>query len=217
MSDNINRSNYPIPSVVRLPVYLRYLKEARTRGETVVSCTRIAEEFSQLSVQVRKDLAITGISGRPKVGYQVDQLIGAIESFLGWDRAVTAFLVGAGSLGSAILGYPGFVEHGLRIVGVFDSDPKKVGMSVHGCRVCSISEMAKKGKETKIDIGILTVPAASAQDVANRLVALGVRGIWNYTPHRLDLPPHIICEDVKLSATYATLTHRLLNQSPPKP
>ena len=211
MSENSIR-NYPMPSIVRLPVYLRYLKELRKRGETIISCTRIAEEFAQLSVQVRKDLAITGISGRPKVGYQIDLLIGAIESFLGWDKTISAFLVGAGAFGSAILGYQGFVEHGLRIVGLFDSDPAKIGKVIHGCRVCPVSELAKRGKEKKIDIGILTVPASAAQEVANRLVAIGVRGIWNYTPHQLDLPEQVVCEDVKLSATFAMLTHRLLNQ-----
>lgn len=212
MTDQIVR-NHPVPSINRLPVYLRFLKELRARKEPVVSCTRIADEFGQLSVQVRKDLSITGITGRPKVGYRVDELIGAIETFLGWDKTTTAFLVGVGSLGSAILGYKGFSEHGLEIVATFDSDPAKAGMTIHGHQIDPISELVARGRRTPIDIGILTVPAESAQNVADLLVEIGVRGIWNYTPLRLDLPDDVICEDVKLSASFAVLSNRLLNGS----
>ncbi len=207
--------SFPIPSVQRLPVYLRFLKEQRDRSEAVVSCTRIAEEFGQLSVQVRKDLAITGISGRPKVGYRVSELIDAIEEFLGWNTKTDAFLVGAGSLGSAILGYGGFAEHGLNIVAAFDADPQKVGITIHGCRVYGIKSLVEMGKNrpTPVEIGILTVPAPVAHEVASQLVEIGVRGLWNYTPVRLDVPEYVVCEDVKLSASFAVLSSRLINRS----
>ncbi|HBT77890.1 MAG TPA: redox-sensing transcriptional repressor Rex [Planctomycetaceae bacterium] len=207
--------SFPIPSVQRLPVYLRFLKEQRQRGEIVVSCTRIAEEFGQLSVQVRKDLAITGISGRPKVGYRVIELIDAIEEFLGWNVKTDAYLVGAGSLGSAILGYDGFVEHGLNIVAAFDSSPHKVGQIIHHCPVHAVKSMLEMGKarQAPVEIGIVTVPAGVAQEIANQLVDLGVRAIWNYTPTRLDLPDEIVCEDVKLSASFAVLSSRLKKRS----
>ena len=204
--------NYPIPSIQRLPIYLRFLKELRQSGETDISCTQIAEELGQLSVQVRKDLAITGISGRPKVGYQIDDLIRAIEVFLGWDRTTRAFLVGAGSLGSAILGYKGFTSFGLQIIAAFDIDPGKVGKSIHDCQVHHISEMAEMGRGKRIDVGILTVPASAAQSAANLLVKVGVRGIWNYTPIRLELPEHVACEQVKLSASFAVLSRTMISQ-----
>ena len=201
--------SFPIPSIQRLPVYLRFLKEQRERGETLISCTRIAEEFGQLSVQVRKDLAITGISGRPKIGYRVGELIDAIELFLGWNRSIDAFLVGAGSLGSAILGYEGFVEHGLRIVAAFDTDPQKIGQTIHRCPVYDLKELLERGRNRKIELGILTVPFPAAQTVARLLFQIGVRGIWNYTPVRLEVPPDVICENVKLSASFAVLSSRL--------
>ncbi len=201
--------SFPIPSIQRLPVYLRFLKEQQGRGETLISCTRIAEEFGQLSVQVRKDLSLTGISGRPKIGYRVDELVDAIQLFLGWDRPTRAFLVGAGSLGSAILGYDGFADHGLRIVAAFDTDPKKIGQTVHHCPVFDLKEIVERGKGENIDIGILTVPSLAAQEVARLLVQVGVGGIWNYTPVRLELPPGVVCEEVKLSASYAVLSNRL--------
>lgn len=202
--------NYPVPSIQRLPVYLRFLKEQRLKGETGVSCTKIAEELGQLSVQVRKDLAITGISGRPKVGYKIDDLIEAIETFLGWNGKTRAFLVGAGSLGSAILGYQGFSAFGLEVVAAFDTNREKLGTTIHGCPVHHIDELTCMGLDKKIDIGILTVPAHVAQSVAKLLVDVGVRGIWNYTPVRLELPDNIVCEQVKLSASFAVLSRALI-------
>jgi len=204
-----NTKNYPIPSIQRLPVYLRFLKEQRLQGQTGVSCTQIAEGLGQLSVQVRKDLAITGISGRPKVGYQIDDLIQAIEVFLGWNRITRAFLAGAGSLGSAILGYKGFQSFGLEIVAAFDSNLDKIGKIIHGCRVYSTDRLIEMGRDMHIDIGILTVSAHAAQEVANLFVDVGVRGIWNYTPVRLELPEHLVCEQVKLSESFAVLSRTI--------
>jgi redox-sensing transcriptional repressor len=206
---NHSQKSYPVPSIQRLPVYLRFLKELSDDGETVVSCTRIAEEFGQLSVQVRKDLAITGITGRPKVGFRIDELIKAVESFLGWDELSPAVLIGAGSLGSAILGYKGFVEHGLDIIAAFDNDSEKIGKKIHGCPVEDIEKLTHYGKKGEVLIGILTVPAEFAQEIADLLVGIGVQGIWNYTPVRLDLPETVVCEDVKLSASFAVLSSRL--------
>lgn len=207
--------NLPTPSVQRLPVYLRFLKEARNRGDDVVSCTRIAEEFGQRSVQVRKDLAITGVSGRPKVGYRVDELIEAIESFLGWDVKTTAFLVGVGNLGRAILNYEGFVEHGLDVVAAFDANPALFGQEINGRvvrpldQIAATAERLRRDEGRTIEMGIVTVPARAAQQVADKLVEIGVRAVWNYAPIRLDLPSDVVYEEVKLSASFAVLTNRL--------
>ena len=203
--------SFPLPSIQRLPVYLRFLKEQRDRGENVVSCTRIAEEFGQLSVQVRKDLSITGIIGRPKIGYKIVELVEAIEDFLGWNIKTSACLVGAGSLGRAILGYEGFVEHGLDIRCAFDVDPKVVGTTIHGRPVHHVSEIPTIGVQQQFVIGILTVPATAAQRATNALLETGVKAIWNYTPVRLELPANVICEDVKLSASFAVLSSRMKN------
>ncbi|MGL6195962.1 MAG: redox-sensing transcriptional repressor Rex [Thermoguttaceae bacterium] len=204
-----NNKNFPLPSIQRLPVYLRFLKELRDKGEMSVSCTQIADEFGQLSVQVRKDLSITGIIGRPKVGYKIAELIESIEEFLGWNRRTVACLVGAGSLGSAILGYSGFSQLGLDIVCAFDADKSKIGKKIHERPVYDFSKLADFAEEFKFEMGIITCPAPAAQDVANALVASGVRAIWNYTPVRLELPDNVICEDVKLSASLAVLSSRM--------
>lgn len=201
--------SYPIPSVQRLPVYLRFLEEQQKKGETLISCTQIADEFRQLSVQVRKDLSITGISGRPKVGYNINELIDSIKVFLGWDKKINAFLVGAGNLGNAILGYERFAEHGLNIIAAFDTDPRKIGQEIHRRPVYDMKEIQERGKGADVRVGILTVSPSAAQAAANALVLLGVQAIWNYTPVKLDLSPKIICEDIKFSSSFAVLSSRL--------
>jgi redox-sensing transcriptional repressor len=199
----------PLPSVRRLPAYLRLLQSLRANGREVVSCTHIGKELDLVSTQVRKDLAVTGIVGKPKVGYNVPALISAIEGFLGWGSAQDAFLVGVGSLGRALLGYQGFQEYGLRLVAGFDIEPAKIGREVHGKKVFALEQLADLTAEMNVRIGVLTVPAAAAQYCAKLMVQAGIRAIWNYTPATLEVPPTVIVEDVKLSASLAVLSSRL--------
>lgn len=199
----------PLPSVRRLPAYLRFLQTLKARGRDVVSCTHIAEELGLVSTQVRKDLAVTGIVGKPKVGYNVPELIGAIQEFLGWNNTTDAFLVGAGSLGNALLGYEGFNEYGLNIVAAFDVDPAKIGKPIHGREVLALERLHDLALRMHVLIGILTVPASAAQDAANFMVLSGIRAIWNYTPVRLEVPETVIAEDVRLASSLAVLSSRL--------
>lgn len=201
--------NYPVPSVRRLPLYLRLLRQLNARGTRHVSCTHIAERLSLGTVQVRKDLAMTGIVGRPKVGYPLPELIDAIETFLGWKEATPAILVGIGSLGSAILGYEDFRSHGLDIVAALDADPRKIGQFVHGRQVLPLDELPRRAAETAARIGIVTVPAAAAQDVTNRFLRAGIRAIWNFSPATLEVPQGVIVENVRFVDSLAVLSQRL--------
>jgi redox-sensing transcriptional repressor len=207
MEDGIR--TFPEPTLRRLPVYHRQLKVFAAEGRTVVSCTPIAEALGLDATQVRKDIQVTGIVGKPKVGYQVDELIAAIETFLGWKNSSDAFLVGVGHLGTALLGYDGFRNHGLNIVAAFDSAAWKVGREIHGRQVLPVEQLAEMGQRMHILIGILTVPADVAQGLANLMVLGGIRAIWNFTPTRLQLPPSIIVENVELSASLAVLSNKL--------
>jgi redox-sensing transcriptional repressor len=199
----------PLPSVRRLPAYLRLLHELQARGRDVVSCTHIADDLGLVSVQVRKDLAITGIVGKPKVGYQIPELIAAIEEFLGWNNTRDAFVVGAGCLGAALLGYEGFGEFNLNVLAGFDIDPRKIGKSVHGKDVFPMEKLSDLVKRMHVLIGILTVPAAVAQEAADAMILSGMRAIWNYTPVSLRVPGNVVVEDVKLAASLAALSSRL--------
>jgi redox-sensing transcriptional repressor len=199
----------PLPTVRRLPTYLRLLYGLKARGREVVSCTYIAEDLGLVSVQVRKDLAMTGIVGRPKVGYYVAELIEAIERFLGWKNACDAFVIGAGGLGSALLGYDGFKEYHLNVLAGFDVNPAKIGTPIHGKEIFAMEKLSDLVGRMHVMIGILTVPAAAAQEAADALVRAGMRAIWNYTPVTLQVPDTVIVEDVKLAASLAVLSSRL--------
>ena len=198
-----------LPTVRRLPAYLRLLYSLQSRGRDVVSCTHIAEELGLVSVQVRKDLAAIGVVGRPKIGYQLPALITAIRDFLGQNNTSDAFLVGAGCLGGALLGYEGFKEYGLNIVAGFDVNPAKIGTQIHGREIFPLQKLPDLAERLHVMIGILTVPAVAAQDTANLLVLSGMRAIWNYTPVKLEVPDVVIVEDVKLAASLAVLSSRL--------
>ena len=195
--------------VKRLPAYLQLLRVLQAEGQEHVSGTVLAGVHHLEPVIVRKDLAVTGIVGTPRIGFRVDELIIAIERFLGWDNQTKAVLVGVGNLGSALLGYQGFADFGLQIVGAFDRDPRKVGQWVHGCRVQSTDKLVEYARRHKVVLGVLTVPAAMAQEAADLMVRAGIRGIWNFTPVKLQVPGDVVAQKEDLAEGLAVLSHRL--------
>ena len=198
----------PVPVLRRMPGYLQALRQFRTEGLEWVSCTRLAGRLGLDPALARKDFTALDITGKPKTGFPVTGLIRAIESCLGWDNVRDAFLVGAGSLGRALLGYRGFREHGLNIVAAFDTDPGKIGSSLHGTQVLPLSKLAGLARRMRVAIGIIATPAA-AQEVADLMVAGGLRAIWNFAPTSLSIPPEVLVENEDLSRTLAVLSQRL--------
>ena len=210
----------PYPTIRRMPAYHRYLKELQAAGEPVVSCTRIAESLELESIQVRKDLAMTGTVGRPRIGYPVDALIGAIEAVLGWDQWSDAFLVGAGNLGSAILGYRAFKTLGLNVVAAFDIDPRRVGKTIHDVPVLAKAKLANLAHRMKIRLGVITVPAEAAESAARALVQGGIEAIWNFSPLALtgvQVGKDVIIENVSLSASLAVFLRRVAQAKAGRP
>lgn len=203
------RKIHPIPSIRRLPGYLRLLKQMRRDGIPLVSCTHIAKELDLDSTQVRKDLALTGITGKPRVGYDREALENAIESYLGWDRMTPAYLIGAGNLGRALLGYENFRKYGLNIIAAFDTDKEIIGQNFFGRSVYSTEQLAEMAHRDGVQLGILTVPAISAQAAADILVAGGFAGIWNFSPAKLEVPTGVTVENVELSSSLAVLSCRM--------
>jgi redox-sensing transcriptional repressor len=197
------------PTLKRLPLYHRFLKELVERGQDSVSCTDIGQELKLDPTQVRKDLEAAGISGRPRIGYATAAVVDGIERFLGWKKVSEAFLVGAGSMGSALLGYRKFEECGLKIVAAFDSDPVKIGRKIHGKHVLPLEKLVDLAQRMHVLIGIITVPAAQAPAVADALVEGGVRAIWNFAPVRLRVPERIIVRNEDLYCSLASLSQKL--------
>ncbi len=199
----------PEPTLRRLPLYYRLLRQLRETGCKGVSCTTIGRELKLDATQVRKDIEVTGTVGRPKVGYDLVELTCAIERFLGWDNTTEAFLVGAGSLGEALLGYPGFAECGLNIVAAFDVDPNKCHRVIHGKHVRHVSKLPNLMRRMRVRFGIITVPAAEAQHAAELLVEGGVLAIWNFAPAKIRVPDSIIVTNEDLYCSLAVMSQRL--------
>ncbi|MCF7934148.1 MAG: redox-sensing transcriptional repressor Rex [Spirochaetia bacterium] len=199
----------PLPTIRRFPAYLRLLKDFENAGESWVSATRLAEDLRLKPIQVRKDMSCTGVEGKPKVGFEVHELIMAIEHHLGWDNATDAILIGAGNLGNALVGYKGFANYGLRIVAILDNDKKKIGTTVYGVTVQSMEHLEETVVRLGVNIAVLTVPAEVAQEVAEMVVAAGIKGIWNFVPKNLTLPEDIIVQRTDLATSFAELSSRI--------
>ncbi|MFP4013202.1 MAG: redox-sensing transcriptional repressor Rex [Chitinispirillaceae bacterium] len=198
-----------LPTIRRLPSYLSILDSLRKNGVETVSGTFIAEKLLCEPIQVRKDLAVTGIVGRPRIGFEVQATIEAIESFLGWNNSTDAFLIGAGSLGKALLGFGGFLKLNLNIITAFDTDSRKIGTVIHGRKVLDVRKLENLANRMHIHVAILTVPAGAAQDLTDRLVACGIGGIWNFTSEKLVVPEWVVVQNEDLSSGLAVLCARL--------
>ena len=194
------------PSIRRLPSYLNIIRGSQGAGDHFISGTTIASELNLEPIQVRKDLAITGIIGKPKKGYPVNELVAAIEHFLGWDLVHKAIVVGAGNLGSALSGYQEFKNHGLDIVAAFDTDPSKIGMIVHGVPIHTLDELEAIVPRIGAEIAILTVPSPFANASCDSIVKAGITSIWNFTNSKLKVPEGITVWREDLSSGYAMLS-----------
>lgn len=199
----------PQASLRRLPQYHHYLVDLAARGARQVSCSVIGRDLNCVPVQVRKDLQYTGIIGRPKTGYEVAELLQAIERFLGWTQVNEAFLAGVGNLGTALLGHERFSNFGLRIVSAFDADAAKVGSTIYGKVVFPLERMRELAVAMNIHLGIITTPAEAAQSVADEMVEAGIQAIWNFAPVRVRVPERIFVHSEDLYSSLASLSWKL--------
>lgn len=199
-------------TIARYPIYLRYLREKQEAGEENISSTRIADDLKLNPVQVRKDLAlVSSVSGKPKLGFGVVELITDLERFLGLDNVNDAVLVGVGGLGKALLLYGGFAGYGLNIVAGFDVREEVIGTRVGNVPIFGTDKLKSTVERLGVKLGIVTVPQAAAQATADLLVASGIRGIWNFAPTHLDLPQGVTVKNEDLAASLSVLRKQLEN------
>ncbi len=199
----------PLPTVRRLPSYLRVLESLKEQGKEYASATEIAKTLKQKPIQVRKDLGVTGVSGKPKVGFEITELQKGIRTFLGWEKVTDAFLIGSGALGSALLGYEGFREYGLEIVAAFDDNPSLEGKKVHGKQVFPMEKLSDLVSRMGVRIGILTVPRECAQEVTDMMVEAGIRGIWNFAAPYVNVPDNVVVQNENIASGLAVLSVKL--------
>ena len=176
----------------RLPSYLKYLYQLDKLNVATVSSTTIANGLNLNPVQVRKDIAlVSSVAGKPKMGYVTKEIIADLEGFLGYNNTHDAILVGVGGLGKAFLGYGGFENYGLNIVAAFDNNEKIVNTKINGKPVYDVSRLQGIVERFNIKLGIITVPAYAAQEVADRMVAAGIKAIWNFASVHLNIPSNV--------------------------
>jgi len=174
-----------------------------------ISAPKIGKTLKFDSTQVVKDLSYTGISGKPKVGYNVFELIQALEDFLGFNRPNDAFLIGAGKLGSALISYQGVRELGVKIIAGFDVDPYIVGTDIDGTFILHMDKLKEMMSRLHISIAVLCVPEDVAQKVCDRLVDYGIKAIWNFAPAFLTVPDNIIVQNTSIYSNVTVMLNKL--------
>lgn len=199
----------PEPTLRRLPWYLAYAQLVQHSGETFLSSTQIAKNIAVDASKVAKDLSYVQISGRTRVGYDVNELVEVLEKFLGFTKSHKAFLFGVGSLGGALMHDNGLNHFGLEIVTGFDVKYELAGTSINRIPIHHVDRFKELQKQTGINIGVLTVPVERAQETADMMIEGGIQAIWNFTPFRIRVPDNIIVQNTSIYAHLAVMFNRL--------
>jgi redox-sensing transcriptional repressor len=202
----------PKAVVNRLSLYLRELQHLIRDGHETTSSNQLGSLLGFSDAQVRKDLAYFGHFGYPGIGYRCDELVTAIRRILGTDRGWPVVMVGTGNLGQALLGYRGFGNQNFRIVAAFDVDRAKIGTTINGVPVHHLDDLPNLVNQHKIKLGMIAVPATSAQNVADRLVAAGIEGIVNFAPVTITLPEGVSQVGVDLAIELEQLSFAVMNR-----
>lgn len=202
-------SKVPIAALERLATYLRYLNELNRDGLQTISSSDIEKATGVHAAQFRKDLSYFGEFGKPGVGYNVDELRGRIARILKVDNEQPVILIGAGNLGSALIGYTGLPQNNFRIVGVFDNDHYKVGYKLWDNEILDIDTLKERNTRLCAKIAILTVPSMSAQDVVDKIVDAGIKVILNFAPASIRVPDDVVVRNVCFVQELTVLSYHI--------
>jgi len=197
----------------RLPRYRRYLGYLQTKGVKKISSNELSELIGYTASQIRQDLNTFGEFGQQGYGYEVDNLYKEINKILGLDREYKTVVIGVGNLGQAITNYTYYYKIGFNIMGLFDANPKIIGNVINDVEVMDVSELEEYVKQENIDIGVICVNRENAQEVADKLIEGGIKGIWNFAPIDLVVPDEIALESVHLSDSLHALSFMIKSKS----
>jgi redox-sensing transcriptional repressor len=199
----------PLVVIRRLPIYQRYLDELNRMNIDRIASPELAARIGITASQLRQDLSWFGSFGLQGYGYHVPELLKAINHIIGLDQKTLMVLVGYGNLGRAIAGYEGFQRRNFILTAAFDKDPAKWGPTEQGITVYDLNHLSDYVKNHQIQIGILAIPSATAQATAELLVNAGIKGIWNFSPVRLQVPANVIVEHLHLTNSLMTLSLKI--------
>ena len=193
----------------RLPRYYRYLQDLRSEGVMRISSEELSRRMHVTASQIRQDLNNFGGFGQQGYGYNVEHLKTEIGRILGLDHSHDMVLIGAGNLGRALAGYTNFANRGFVVKAIFDEDPEIIGKQICGLTVLPAEDLEDYLSENTVDIAVLAIPKMAAQKTADRLVACGLRAIWNFAPLDLNVPKGVSVENVNLIESLMLLSYRL--------
>lgn len=199
----------PEPTLRRLPWYLAYVTTLRRENVEYVSSTRISAEVGVDASQIAKDLSFLNIKGKTRIGYEVARLESRLRDFLGFDQQHNAVIIGAGSLGSALMRDSGLLRYGLNLVAAFDIDEQIVGGEIRGIPIYHISRLGEIARDRQVNIAAVTVPVDAAQVVADTIMDVGIRAIWNFTPCRIMVRPNVVVQNTSIYSHLAVMYNRL--------
>lgn len=195
--------------IKRLPRYYRYLGELMEKDVVRISSKELSEKMQVTASQIRQDLNNFGGFGQQGYGYNVEYLYTEIGKILGLDKKYNIIIIGAGNLGQALANYTDFEKRGFILNGIFDVNPRLVGMSIRGIDIRLIDDLEEFIKKNPVDIAVLTIPKLKAPKVAADLVKWGVKAFWNFAPCDLNLPKDILVENVHLAESLMRLSYDL--------
>ena len=193
--------------IKRLPKYYRYLELIGDKGIIRVSSQELSKITGLTASQIRQDLNHFGAFGQQGYGYNVEELKIELEKIMGVDKPYNVVIIGFGNIGSALLNYSGFKKKGFKVVGIFDNSPEIIGNKANDVVIKDVSELEEVVTREKVDIAILAIPAIPAQEITDKLVACGIKGIWNFAQIDLKLPRNVVLENVHLDGSLLTLTY----------
>ena len=211
-SSSIHRNAKTAPSdsvIKRLPRYFRYLRILMRNGISRISSNELSKMMNVTASQIRQDLNCFGGFGQQGYGYNVEYLYAKICDLLGVGAGLCSVIIGAGNLGRAIVRSNMFDKRGVEIIGMFDINPVLVNQKIEHVEVYSLDSLDEFCKNNRVDFAVLTLPKESAQEIAARLVGLGVKGFWNFTGQELVLPEDAVVENVHLGDSLMTLCYRI--------
>lgn len=195
--------------IERLPKYLQLANELKEAGIKFISSSDLSKHFFIDQNNIKKDLSLLKLNGKPNKGYEINEFISAIKMVLGTRRRNRAVVLGAGNLGRAVANYSGFGEFGLEITGIFDNDPEKIGKMAGRHTILPVCEIREFIKKFNVRLVIITVPAKDAGTVASGLYEYGIRYFWNFAPIQLKLPEDAIIKNENLAASYMVLSYQI--------
>lgn len=207
----VNTDLLPEPTLRRLPWYLAYLTRLKSERVEYVSSTGMANALDVDASRIAKDLSFMGIRGKTRIGYQVDELEAALRNYLGFSHSHNAIMMGAGSLGAALIADSGLTRYGLNIVAGIDTSPDLIGKEINGVKIFAPEKVAGLISELDIQIGIIAVPFDVAQEVSDELSLNGIKAIWNFTPCRIRVPEGVVITNTSIYSHLAVMYNRLNN------